>query len=306
MSIPGKGTRLQRMAAPWPELPKLPAAAVATPDGREYERSLGVMWRDFREQLDRLQQTADRSPFFPGMILAWSRPLAEIPDGWQLADGTNGTVDLRDSFIKGVGAGEEPGASGGAARHTPAGTVAAPTFSGTAGTTDAATAGTPSGIFVGTADLETSEDSAGTPAGTNSAPALTMNSYTPGGTVSQPTFTGNAVAAASTNVTPDLVAADTSGAGVSPVVTATGTVSQPTFTGNAATLTGTVAAPVFTGTALADHSHTYTPEGTIEGEEMELHAHTFRPAGTNSAPAFTGTEASFEPRYYKLAFIQKL
>ncbi len=52
------------------------------------------------------------------------------------------------------------------------------------------------------------------------------------GTVSAPTFTGNAVAAASTAATPDLVAADVTAAGVSPVTTATGTVSAPTFTGS--------------------------------------------------------------------------
>jgi hypothetical protein len=55
----------------------------------------------------------------------------------------------------------------------------------------------------------------------------------PAGTVSQPTFTGDAVAAASTAASPDLVAADGTAAGVSPVTTATGTVSQPTFTGSA-------------------------------------------------------------------------
>lgn len=59
-----------------------------------------------------------------------------------------------------------------------------------------------------------------------------VSAGTPAGTVSQPTFTGNAVAAASTQATPDLVAADTSAAGVSPVTTATGTVSQPTFSGS--------------------------------------------------------------------------
>lgn len=71
--------------------------------------------------------------------------------------------------------------------------------------------------------------------GPTAASGLTTNvsAGTPSGTNSAPTFTGNAVAAASTNATPDLVAADTSGAGVSPVTTATGSVSAPTFTGNA-------------------------------------------------------------------------
>ena len=56
---------------------------------------------------------------------------------------------------------------------------------------------------------------------------------TPAGTVSAPTFTGDPVAAASTDGTPDLVAPDLTGTGVSPVTTATGTNSAPTFTGSA-------------------------------------------------------------------------
>lgn len=53
------------------------------------------------------------------------------------------------------------------------------------------------------------------------------------GTVSAPTFTGDPVAAATTTATPDLVAPDVTGTGVSPVTTATGTVSAPTYTGDA-------------------------------------------------------------------------
>jgi len=51
---------------------------------------------------------------------------------------------------------------------------------------------------------------------------------------SAPTFTGTPVAAASTNATPDLVAADTTAAGVSPVTTAAGSVSAPAISGETA------------------------------------------------------------------------
>jgi microcystin-dependent protein len=50
----------------------------------------------------------------PGVIVMWSGTIASIPSGWQLCDGTNGTPDLRDRFILGVPAGQEPGQTGGA------------------------------------------------------------------------------------------------------------------------------------------------------------------------------------------------
>ncbi|MCP3981416.1 MAG: hypothetical protein GY716_19120 [bacterium] len=48
-----------------------------------------------------------------GAIVMWSGTLASIPPGWQLADGTNGTPDLRDRFIVGTETGEAPGNTGG-------------------------------------------------------------------------------------------------------------------------------------------------------------------------------------------------
>lgn len=53
-----------------------------------------------------------------GCILMWSGAIANIPLGWALCDGRNGTPDLRDRFILGVAASEEPGATGGAHNKT--------------------------------------------------------------------------------------------------------------------------------------------------------------------------------------------
>lgn len=39
-----------------------------------------------------------------GAIFMWSGSIASIPTGWALCDGTNGTPDLRERFIVGVGA----------------------------------------------------------------------------------------------------------------------------------------------------------------------------------------------------------
>lgn len=49
-----------------------------------------------------------------GLITMWSGTIANIPDGWHLCDGTEGTPDLRDRFILSVSAEEEPGGIGGA------------------------------------------------------------------------------------------------------------------------------------------------------------------------------------------------
>jgi len=51
-----------------------------------------------------------------GGIIMWSGALADIPAGWALCDGTNGTPDLKDRFVLGAAAGEDPGATGG--NHT--------------------------------------------------------------------------------------------------------------------------------------------------------------------------------------------
>lgn len=38
-----------------------------------------------------------------GLICIWCGAIVDIPAGWQLCDGTNGTPDLRDKFIIGAG-----------------------------------------------------------------------------------------------------------------------------------------------------------------------------------------------------------
>jgi microcystin-dependent protein len=50
----------------------------------------------------------------PGLISLWSGTIANIPAGWLLCDGTNGTPDLRDRFVVGAGSTYTPGTTGGA------------------------------------------------------------------------------------------------------------------------------------------------------------------------------------------------
>ena len=52
-----------------------------------------------------------------GGIIIWTGLLAAIPPGYVLCDGTNGTPDLRDRFVKGAANGQNPGNTGGAATH---------------------------------------------------------------------------------------------------------------------------------------------------------------------------------------------
>lgn len=53
----------------------------------------------------------------PGMILKWSGSILSIPTGYALCDGTNGTPDLRDKFIRGAGGADSPNDIGGADIH---------------------------------------------------------------------------------------------------------------------------------------------------------------------------------------------
>lgn len=54
-----------------------------------------------------------------GGIIMWAGTISSIPSGWQLCDGTGGTPDLRDKFVKGVpNSGTDPGATGGSVSKT--------------------------------------------------------------------------------------------------------------------------------------------------------------------------------------------
>lgn len=52
-----------------------------------------------------------------GMILLWSGAIVDIPNGWQLCNGTNGTPDLRNLFVVGAGDTYNPGDTGGTPGH---------------------------------------------------------------------------------------------------------------------------------------------------------------------------------------------
>ena len=53
-----------------------------------------------------------------GVIVMWSGETTNIPSGWFLCDGQNGTPDLRNRFIVGAGSSYGVGDTGGEATHT--------------------------------------------------------------------------------------------------------------------------------------------------------------------------------------------
>jgi len=58
------------------------------------------------------------SDLVTGIICLWQGAVIDIPTGWALCDGNNGTPDLRDKFINGAGGALAPGATGGTTNHT--------------------------------------------------------------------------------------------------------------------------------------------------------------------------------------------
>jgi len=52
-----------------------------------------------------------------GGIILWSGAIVDIPTGWQICDGTNGTPNLQDRFVVGAGDSYAVGATGGAASN---------------------------------------------------------------------------------------------------------------------------------------------------------------------------------------------
>lgn len=53
-----------------------------------------------------------------GLVAMWSGAADNIPDGWALCNGENGTPDLRDRFVVGAGSSYSVGATGGEKTHT--------------------------------------------------------------------------------------------------------------------------------------------------------------------------------------------
>lgn len=65
-----------------------------------------------------LKTPQPQSDFPVGGIIIWSGSESNIPNNWQLCDGTNGTPDLRNQFVVGAGGIYNVGNTGGESEHT--------------------------------------------------------------------------------------------------------------------------------------------------------------------------------------------
>jgi len=180
---------------------------------------------------------------------------------------------------------------------TAAGTVSAPTFTGTAMGTHAhelpfqfpstiLTRQIGSAIF-GTGTTRTaSGQSANGSSNTTTAAVVkseAVSAGTPAGTVSAPTFTGSGVTSGNPSAT------------LSHTVSSQGTIAWP------------AGVPDATGTAVSSHS--VTNAEVVSGAPSATLAHSVTDAGhthTFTQPTFTGNAASPEPAYYTLCFIMRV
>ena len=74
-----------------------------------------TQWTDLPEGVGDITYLV-RAPV--GAIVIWSGTADNIPTGWQLCDGTNGTPDLRDKFVLGAGISHSVGETGGSEEVT--------------------------------------------------------------------------------------------------------------------------------------------------------------------------------------------
>jgi hypothetical protein len=128
-----------------------------------------------------LQNAPTSAPAVPaGGIILWSGSTGSVPATWYLCDGTNGTPDLRNSFIVGAGSTYAVNATGGTAdaivvthTHTATSVVTDPTHSHTV--TAPTSGGTNAFVNEGTttlpASISTSSQSTGITVATTNANA---------------------------------------------------------------------------------------------------------------------------------------
>lgn len=88
------------------------------PDRLTLETTWGKQWQPWGAIES---YTGWPTTFKYGMIILWHGAIVDIPSGWHLCDGTEGTPDLRDKFIVGAGNTYPPDTVGGYLSHTHSG-----------------------------------------------------------------------------------------------------------------------------------------------------------------------------------------
>lgn len=82
------------------------------------EYGVAHLWSNAKNYIDEKSSGSTGNSTFlvkapVGTIVIWSGTSDNIPSGWQLCDGTNGTPDLRDKFVLGAGTNHIVGSAGG-------------------------------------------------------------------------------------------------------------------------------------------------------------------------------------------------
>jgi hypothetical protein len=270
-----------------------------------------------------------------GIICMWGGLVANIPSGWLLCDGANGTPNLADKFIKGTTS--NPGATGGAATHTHnshpslshtgCAVAAHSNLSHSGCSVDSHGTLTHSGCSVashtglthtnGAVANHTGLTHSGTAVGNHSNlshSGLAIADHPETNTGSE-TYTANAIRVGPSNgssvhyhVVPALAHSITTPYSAHSI--SAHSVTQPDAHGSAGTLTHTVTQPDAHGSA-GTLTHTVTQassHGTLTHTVTQASAHTISAHSVTQATAHSSqshSSASNEPAYYALCFIQK-
>lgn len=115
-----------------------PVYKIETSDWIDASRQLGVSNNQAQALLNRLQwiydkyntliqNIADNISEPINTIKLWYKDLNELPAGWQICDGTNGTPNLRDIYIRGAETDTDKGSVGGEVSFSVSKTLAAST-----------------------------------------------------------------------------------------------------------------------------------------------------------------------------------
>ena len=236
-----------------------------------------------------------------GLISMWSGSIANIPAGWALCNGANGTPDLRNRFVVGAGSTYSVGATGGADSVTlTAAQMPTHNHSASTATAGAHTHGGSTGNGGGHSHTGTtaSDGSHGHTASTGSAGAHTHSGTASSAGAHTHTVSGRAYSG--TSSTAHIAYGSSGGSNASTTTSSAGahTHSLSINSGGAHTHTVSVTAAgahthTFTTSAAADHNHSISSDGG--------HTHTMTVGNAGS-----GQSHENRPPYYALAYIMKL
>lgn len=120
-----------RGASLWPSRVRLTAERIWRYTNTWYEKNIkssGQTTFRFADDTKNLHLLCKFDPFLKdvevrGMIVLWSGAVVDIPPGWHLCDGDDGTPDLRNRFVIGAGDTYNPDDAGGSSSHVHTGTT---------------------------------------------------------------------------------------------------------------------------------------------------------------------------------------